>query len=162
APDEVRQHLPSLVELDDHRGVRHGEGRSLRAPYRRPAVDRAGACAPLPRERTCAAVGADHRGRVRDTTALAAALEEELTARAAVAERHQAAVRRDREPAAGPDRAVHHEVATLAFTAEAERLELADDLEREGVVELAHVDVGRAETRHPEGILGGASPDPPV
>ena len=54
------------------------------------------------------------------------------------------------------DGAVEHEVAPLALGAEAERLELADDLEAERVVELADVDVRRAEPAHGEGRLRGA------
>ena len=61
-----------------------------------------------------------------------------------VAERHHPAVGGDGELPTGLDGAAHHEVAALALGAEPERLELADDLERERVVELAHVDVGRA------------------
>ena len=69
---------------------------------------------------------------------------QQLDGAAAVAERHEAAVGRGRVPAAGADVAVHDEVAALARPAELEGLELADDLERERVVELAHVDIGSA------------------
>ena len=44
----------------------------------------------------------------------------------------------------------------LALAAEAERLELADDLEGERVVELADVDVGRSEPGHGEGRCAAA------
>ena len=66
-----------------------------------------------------------------------------LRRRARVAVRHDAAVGRHRVLTTRFDRAAGHEVAALTLAAEAERLELADDLERERVVELAHVDVGR-------------------
>ena len=55
--------------------------------------------------------------------------------------------------------AVDHEVAALALGAEPERLELADDLERERVVELAHVDVVGPEPRHRPRGLDRAAPD---
>ena len=84
---------------------------------------------------------------------------QELDGRAAVAERHHAAVGRDRVAPADLDGAVHHEVAALPLGAEPVGLELADDLERERVVELAHVDVGRAEPGHPERVLRGAPAD---
>src|SRR5205085_11582919 len=77
--------------------------------------------------------------------------------RPGVAERHRAAVGDDREPAAHLDGAAHYELSTLALLAEAEGLELADDLEREGVVELARVDVLGRDARQPEAALGRPS-----
>ena len=82
-----------------------------------------------------------------------------LRRRAGVAVRHHAAVGGDRVLPARLDRAAHHEVATLALAAEPERLELADDLERERVVELAHVDVGGPQPGGAERVLRGAPPD---
>ena len=61
-----------------------------------------------------------------------------------MAERHGSAIGGDGEGAAGADVAVLDERATLTGRAEAEGLELPDDLEREGIVELGDVDVGRA------------------
>ena len=78
---------------------------------------------------------------------------------AGVAERHQAAVGGHREPPAGRDAAVLHERAALSLGAEPERLELADDLERERVVELGHVHVIRTERRGAEHVLRGATSD---
>src|SRR4029079_4862330 len=65
-----------------------------------------------------------------------------LARRASVAVRHHPAVGGHRVLAIGLDGATHDEVTTFSFSAEAEGLELPDDLERERVVELAHVDVG--------------------
>ena len=109
-------------------------------------------------ERAGAAVGGDARPR-RPRPALVAQVPcscctraddplEELHGAAAVAERHQAAVGRDRERAAGADAGRRSRSrAALARPAEPERLELADDLEGERVVELGDVDVGRARAR---------------
>ena len=55
--------------------------------------------------------------------------------------------------AAGPDVPVLDERAALARWAEAEGLELPDDLEREGIVELGHVDIAGREAGHREGGL---------
>ena len=65
--------------------------------------------------------------------------------RAAVAEGHEAAVGGDRIAAARPRWCRRARSAALALLAEPESLELADDLEGERVVELADIDVGRAE-----------------
>ena len=70
-----------------------------------------------------------------------------LARRAGVAVRHDPAVGGDRVLPAGLDGASHHEVAAFALAAEAEGLELADDLERERIVELADVDVGGPQAR---------------
>src|SRR5207245_7337146 len=51
------------------------------------------------------------------------------------------------------------ERAALAGTAELERLELADDLEGERVVQLAHVDVAYGDARRRERAARGAPTD---
>src|SRR6185503_15904516 len=81
---------------------------------------------------------------------------------AGMAEREQAAVGDERELAADLDPPVHHEVAPFALLAESVRLELADQLERERVVELAHVDVGRREAALRERDLRSAPAAPAV
>ena len=63
--------------------------------------------------------------------------------------------------APGPDVAVLDERPAFAGPAEAERLELADDLERERVVELGHVDVAGREAGHGEGGPGRPGADEP-
>jgi hypothetical protein len=76
-----------------------------------------------------------------------------------VAVREESAVGRRRELPARTDAAVHHEVGTLARLAKPESLELANNLEGEGVVELAHVDIARPKPCHGETPLRGASSD---
>ena len=76
-----------------------------------------------------------------------------------VAVRHRAAVGRHRDAAAGTDVAVLDERAALAFAAEAERFELADDLERERVVELGDIDVVGTEPGEREALPRRAPPD---
>ena len=63
-----------------------------------------------------------------------------------VAENHQPPVDHDGHGASDSDGAVEHEITALALAAEAEHLELADDLEGERIVELCDVDIGRAQT----------------
>ena len=79
-----------------------------------------------------------------------------------MAEREQPAVGDERALAVDRDPPAHHEVPAFALLAEAERLELADQLERERVVELAHVDVGGAQTALRERALRGAAPAPAI
>ena len=62
-------------------------------------------------------------------------------------ERHGPAVRGDGELGAGRDVSVFDERSALTGGAEAESLQLADDLERERIVELGDVDVGRRQAR---------------
>src|ERR1700733_6130627 len=78
-----------------------------------------------------------------------------------MAERHGPAVGGHRELRARPDVAVLDERAAFARWAEAEGLELPDDLEREGIVELGHIDIAGRETGHRKGRTGRAgAPEP--
>src|SRR6185437_13462218 len=82
--DEVGEDLPALVHVDDDRDVRHRERGDLRTPHRGPAVDLAGAHAPLPGEVLGRAVGAQVGGGVGGVATPAAPLEQQLVPRAAV------------------------------------------------------------------------------
>ena len=62
----------------------------------------------------------------------------------------------DRQLAAQPDAAVHHERPALALLAEAQDLELAHHGEGEAVVDLGDVDVLRPDAGHREAALGAA------
>ncbi|NRA00092.1 MAG: hypothetical protein HRU01_26620 [Myxococcales bacterium] len=80
----------------------------------------------------------------------------------AMTERHESAVRAHGKLSAHPNAPVHDEVTPLALCAETKRLELANDLERERVVELAHVDIRRLQTGLLEADASGALADEPV
>src|SRR6185437_10316407 len=82
-----------------------------------------------------------------------------LHVRSGVAEGHRAAVRGDGMAAGDVDVAVVDEAAALTGTAEAERLELTDDLERERVVELEHVDIGSLPVGHRKSPVSTAFSD---
>src|ERR1051326_7302263 len=64
---------------------------------------------------------------------------------AGVAIRKAAAIRIDREFAAGRDAAARHKRSALALRAEAEIFEEQDRVEREGVIELDDIDVLRRQ-----------------
>src|SRR5207237_3208093 len=68
---------------------------------------------------------------------------------------HGGAVGGDRQPATGIDVAVFDKSSAVAVRAEAVRLELADDLEGERIVELGHVDVARAQPGGSKGVASG-------
>ena len=85
-----------------------------------------------------------------------------LRDRTGVAVGHQPAVGVHREPAVMVDVPLVHERAAFAGAAEAVRLELADDLERERVVELEDVDVGRSEPARRERSACGPATDETV
>ena len=71
-----------------------------------------------------------------------------------MAERHGPAVGGHRKVCAGSDVAVLDERAAFPGRAEAECLELPDDLERERIVELGHVDIAGREAGHGKGDVG--------
>ena len=81
---------------------------------------------------------------------------------AGVAERHGPAIGRHGEGAPRPDVAVLDEGPTLAGPAEAEGLELSDDLERERVVQLGHVDVGRCQAGAAKARRAARAPTSPA
>src|SRR5258705_9384037 len=82
-----------------------------------------------------------------------------LWIRARVAERHGSAVGRDGVAAVDRDMPVGDEWAALAVMAEAESLQLPDDLEGERIVEFEHVHLVTAEARVGECEVGSASSD---
>ena len=71
-----------------------------------------------------------------------------------MAERHGPAVGGHRELCARSDVPVLDERSAFPGCAEAERLELPDDLERERIVELGHVDIAGREAGHRKGGPG--------
>ncbi len=77
-------------------------------------------------------------------------------------EGHEAAVGGDRQRPPRGDVTVRDERSALAVPAEPEGLQLADDLEGEGIVELGHVHVGRLEAGHRKGAPGGTPADEAV
>src|ERR1700677_3416989 len=82
-----------------------------------------------------------------------------LRIRTRVAEGHGSSVRCDRMAAADGDVAVCDKRPAFALAAESERLELANDLERERIVEFQHIHVVSPKSGVAEGTLGRASAD---
>ena len=81
---------------------------------------------------------------------------------AGVAERHGSSIGGDRVTAANGDVAVGDEWPPFALTTEAECLELADDFERERVVEFQHIHVSGPDAGVAECTFSRASSDDAV